>query len=135
MSDAAPPPSIGARILALLKSDGGDWSAAEVQDALNRQEDFQDEPVSANRVLNALRRHEAQKRVRAIPLEKRGVDGETVRFAAVVDPDAEAFCALQVSFTGTAAARLGDLLRTGLWGATPNDVVERIVCAALSRMA
>lgn len=134
MSDAAPPLSIGARILSIMKADGGDWSAAEIQDLLNRQADFEDSPVSANRVLNALRRHEAQKRVRAISLEKRGVDGETVRFAAVVDPDAELFLNLQVSFTGPAGARLGSLLRSGLWGATPNDVIERIVCASLSRL-
>ena len=135
MSDDAAPVSIGTRILALLKTDGGDWSAAEIQDALNRQEDFEDDPVTTTRVLNALRRHEAQKRVRSIQLERRGPDGESVRFTAVVDPDAEAFSNLQVSFTGNAGARLGDLLRTGLWGATPNDVVERLVCASLSRMA
>lgn len=134
MSDEAPPPSIGARILTILKTDGGDWSAPELQDALNRQPEHEDDPVTTTRVLNALRRHEAQKRVRAIPLEKRGPDGETVRFTAVLDPDAEVFAHLQVSFTGTASARLGELLRSGLWGATPNDVVERIVCASLSRM-
>lgn len=129
-----PPASIGARVLAVMKSESGDWSAAELLDALNRQPDYEDTPVTMTRVLNALRRHEAQKRVREIPLDQRGPNGEIVRFAVVGDPDAEAFGRIQVSFEGPAAARLGSLLRSGLFGATPNDVIERVVCAALARM-